>query len=357
MAVADPTTNVPRLDLELNSGCDHRCGHCYNVWNATDSDYPRGTLPTDDYLAMVERLVAETGADHITVTGGEPLVRKDAMRIIERVCSLVRSVQLITNGSHVGPERAARFADFGLRSVQLTLLSGDRTRHDTLKGAVCFDDTLRAALDLRDAGVPVQVCFVAMRENWQDFEDVVELCAVLGVRAISYNRMSPTGWAVDAVERLMPTVEHVEHNLATAERLARALGIRVATAMPIPPCLIRMDRYPWVQFGLCSTGTQSPNIVVDPLGNIRSCNLSSHIMGNAKESAWTDIYADAHYRNFRSTVPEVCRGCAYERSCQGGCKESGLATYGDLRHPEPFLQQALTGSVAGGLVQITESRR
>lgn len=358
MAVADPNAQVPRLDLELNHGCDHACGHCYNVWNAAGSDYPRGTLPTATYLEMVERLVGETGADHVTVTGGEPLVRKDAMAIIERVCSLVPSVQLITNGSHVGPERAAAFAAWGLRSVQLTLLSGERDRHDALKGAVCFDDTLRAALDLRDAGVAVQVCFVAMRENWRDFEEVIELSAVLGVRAISYNRMSPTGWATDHVERLLPTIEHVEHNLATAERVARALAIPVATAMPIPPCLIRMERYPWVRFGLCSTGTASPNIVVDPLGNVRSCNLSSHVMGNAREQAWSDIHADEHFQTFRSKVPEVCRGCAYERTCQGGCKESALATYGDLRHPEPFLQQALTGSVsAGGLVQIAEARR
>ena len=33
-----------------------------------------------------------------------------------------------------------------MRSVQLTLLSADRDTHDRLKGAVCFDDTVRAAL-------------------------------------------------------------------------------------------------------------------------------------------------------------------------------------------------------------------
>ncbi len=347
------TPRVPRLDLELNHGCDHRCGHCYNVWNASGADYPRGTLPTDAYLAMVGELVTSSGAEHITVTGGEPLVHKDAMHIIERVCGLVETVALITNGSHVGPERAARFAAWGLRSVQLTLLSAQRDRHDALKGAICFDDTLRAALDLRDAGVSVQVCFVATRENWSDFADVVELCAVLGVPSITYNRMSPAGLATDHIDRLLPTVEQVEHNLATAEGVAKPLGIRVATAMPIPPCLIRMERYPWVRFGLCSTGTASPNIVVDPLGNVRPCNLSSHVMGNALEHAWPDIHADAWFQGFRAQVPDACRGCAYERSCQGGCKESALATYGDLRHPEPFLHRALTGATNAGLVQIT----
>ena len=81
-------------------------------------------------------------------------------------------------------------------------------------------------------------------------------------------------------------------------------------------------------------------------------------MGNARGQSFRDIHADDYFRTFRSKVPEICRGCAYETSCQGGCKESGLATYGDLCHPEPFLQQAVTGTVApGGLVHISESRR
>jgi radical SAM protein with 4Fe4S-binding SPASM domain len=41
------------------------------------------------------------------------------------------------------------------------------------------------------------------------------------------------------------------------------------------------------------------------------------------------------------SVPDICRGCAYERTCQGGCKESGFAVFGEHAHPEPFLWKAL----------------
>lgn len=341
----DARHRVPRIDLELTAGCDHRCGHCYNVWGAEPGDpqggYPKGQLPTAAYLEMVDKVIGQSGAEHVTITGGEPLLRRDALDIIAFVRARVPSVQLITNGSHVTPAVAARLAEIGVRSVQLTLLSPDRDRHDALKGAECFDDTLRAALDLRDAGVPVQVCFVAMRANWQDFEGVLELCSALDVRAVSYNRMSPTGGAVHHVDRLLPDIEHIEQNLDTAERLGPALGIRVATAMPIPPCLIRIERYRWVQFGFCSVGTESPNIAVDPMGNVRSCNLSSHRMGNVVRQDWPEIHSDPYLHTFKQQVPDVCRGCAYERSCQGGCKESGFATFGDLRHPEPLLHAAL----------------
>ena len=358
---------IPRLDFELSAACDHRCGHCYNVWNAADDEpgggYPKGTMPTADYLAMMEKMVAQSGAQHITLTGGEPLLRPDALQFVKRACELVPTVTLITNGSHVGPERARQFKEWGLRSVQLTLLSADRDTHDALKGAACFDDTVRAALDLKDAGVPTQCCFVSMKANAGHFEGVMELCYVLGIRAVSYNRMSPTGWAIRDLDRLLPEVEDVERDLDLAESLGKAWRINVATAMPIPPCLIRFDRYEWVRFGFCSTGSHSPNIVVDPLGNVRSCNLSSHIMGNIREQAWAEIHADPYLHTFKSKLPEMCRGCAYERGCQGGCKESGFATYGDLEHPEPFVHLARNPELraapppapsTGPLVQVGE---
>ncbi len=113
--------------------------------------------------------------------------------------------------------------------------------------------------------------------------------------------------------------------------------------MPIPPCLIRLDRFKWVQFGFCSTGTESPNLTIDPLGNVRSCNLSSHLLGNINRDTWSEIHAriQEYQGEFQRDVPEICKGCAYERSCQGGCKESAFATFGEVHHPEPFLFMAL----------------
>lgn len=337
MSVAESA--VPRLDFELTTGCDHRCGHCYNVWGA--GDYPRGALPTERYLAMLDRALAQSGAQSATFTGGEPLLHRDALRILRHARGLVPDVRLITNGSHVPPAVARALAEIGLSSVQLTLLSADRDRHDRGKGAVCFDDTLRALLDLRDAGAPVQVCFVATRENAADFEDVLGLCHLLDVRSLSYNRMSPSGAA--RWRDLLPSVEQVEAHLDLAERLGPAWGIAVGTAMPIPPCLVRLERYRWVRFGFCSTGSESPNLVVDPLGNVRSCNLSQALLGNLEAEDWPTIRARVResQESFWESVPEVCRGCRYEATCQGGCKESALAAYGDLRHPEPFLHQAL----------------
>ncbi|MGC6494037.1 MAG: radical SAM/SPASM domain-containing protein [Myxococcota bacterium] len=359
-AIQATTMKIPRLDFELSAGCDHRCAHCYNVWNAEDGDPQAGYSPgrplsTDALLVLMTKAVKQSGCTHLTLTGGEPLLHRDAMAVIEHATQLVPSVNLITNGSHVDAERAEALARFGLKSAQLTLLSPEREQHDELKGAVCFDDTVRAAFHLQRAGVAVQICFVAMAANADRFQEVLELCAVLGLKNVSYNRMSPTGGAVHHIERLMPTIEQVEANLRVANDLAPQLGISVGTAMPIPPCLVRMEDYPNVRFGFCSTGTQAPNIVVDPVGNVRSCNLASGLLGNLVEQDWADIMANPYPRDFRKQVPEMCRGCAYERSCNGGCKESSFATFGDHTHPDPFVWLALDPAARGQLPRTQEA--
>ncbi len=333
---------VPRLDFELATGCDHRCGHCYNVWNADEGEpqagYPRRAPPsTPDLMALMSEAVRVSGAEHLTITGGEPLLRKDALKVLEHACSLVPSLSLITNGSHVTDEAAQHMGRMGVRSVQLTLLAGNREQHDRLKGAVCFDDTVRAAVRLKDAGVPVQCCYVAMSENAGQLRPVMELCVALGIRSLSYNRMSPTGGAIHHIERLLPHADQIEADLDTAERCGRAWGIQVATAMPVLPCMVRLDRYSWVRFGFCSTGSSSPNLVVDQWGDVRSCNLSSNILGNVLRDAWPSISKNPYITGFRNQLPDICRGCAYQDSCQGGCKESAFATTGELTSPEPML--------------------
>ena len=103
MAVA---TESARLDFELSTGCDHRCAHCYNIWNAEEGDPQhgyrrRGPPSTSALKETMSRAVEQSGAVHLTLTGGEPLLRKDALDIIDHARQLVPSVSLISNGSHI----------------------------------------------------------------------------------------------------------------------------------------------------------------------------------------------------------------------------------------------------------------
>jgi molybdenum cofactor biosynthesis enzyme MoaA len=84
----------PRLQsliFEVTQACNHACLHCYNVWQGPQaSPYPRGQLDTARTLDLLAKALDETVCSHITLTGGEPLLRPDLTQILEFLQRLAR---------------------------------------------------------------------------------------------------------------------------------------------------------------------------------------------------------------------------------------------------------------------------
>ncbi len=68
--------------FEVTQACNHDCLHCYNVWKNA-APYPSGQLDTNATLAMLGRMLDQTRAQLVTLSGGEPLLRADIFQIIE----------------------------------------------------------------------------------------------------------------------------------------------------------------------------------------------------------------------------------------------------------------------------------
>ncbi len=75
------------LIVELTQRCNHACRHCYNVWHSDSpgrpSGYPRGELGTAQTLALLTKALGEITCSHVTLTGGEPLLRQDLPQILD----------------------------------------------------------------------------------------------------------------------------------------------------------------------------------------------------------------------------------------------------------------------------------
>ena len=68
--------------FELTQRCNHDCLHCYNAWK-NPVGYPMGELGTAATLAMLGKMLDETGAHLVSLSGGEPLLRTDVFEIID----------------------------------------------------------------------------------------------------------------------------------------------------------------------------------------------------------------------------------------------------------------------------------
>lgn len=87
------------LRISLTDNCNLRCFYCM-----PEEDYeftPAARLMQPNEIESIARIFVQNGVDKIRLTGGEPLVRKDAAEIIGRLSKLPVDLSLTTNATRL----------------------------------------------------------------------------------------------------------------------------------------------------------------------------------------------------------------------------------------------------------------
>lgn len=335
----------PRLTtliVEVTTACDHVCGHCYNVWNLPGARSATASESPADLRPLLGRVLDQADCPHVTLSGGEPLLRDDLEDIVRFLIGRGSGVTLVTNGRRLSQGRVAGLVQAGVGLFELPLLSHRREVHDELSGREgSFDAVLAALADLMEHRGTAVTVFVATRRNIADFRDTLELAFAFGARGVMLNRVNPGGRGADRWAELLPGLDDVRDALAAAEEASRNYGLAVSCGVPLMPCLLDLSAYPSVTTGYCGAGTERAYHTLDAAGNVRPCNHTTTVLGNVWEEPLADILAPERLAPFRDALPEVCRGCPRAAECQGGCKAAAQVCFGRLDLPEPFLQANL----------------
>jgi GTP 3',8-cyclase len=126
----------------------------------------RAALLTYEEIERLVRLLAGMGVRSLRLTGGEPLVRKDLWRLVERLSAIpeLHDVSLTTNG-YLLARQVDKLVTAGLRRINVSLdsLAPDRffhlTRRDALAQVLEGLEAAQRHPDLR----PIKVNVVALR--------------------------------------------------------------------------------------------------------------------------------------------------------------------------------------------------
>ncbi|MHC5056270.1 MAG: radical SAM protein [Planctomycetota bacterium] len=324
------------LVFEVTQECNHSCAHCYNCWK-NPVDYPRGALPTRETLAMYGKVLDETGASLVSLSGGEPMLREDIHDIVSFLNDRGVAVNLITNGSRLPEDAIERLA--GKISVfELPLLSSDRAVHDAMSGREgAFDDATLAMATLKANRERVVGVFVATKRNLPTWRRTAELAFALGLDGVMFNRFNPGGEGARHIDELQAGPEELSEALDTANEISGEYEMPISCSIAMPPCLLDHARWPRLSFGFCAAGTERAYYTVDPLGNLRPCNHSPTVLGNVRERDFWELAESSAMKDFVSARPGFCSGCGSEDECLGGCKAAGEACSGSAWEADPFL--------------------
>jgi len=323
--------------FEVTQRCNHDCPHCYNCWK-NDVEYPGGELNTADTLDMLGRMLDQTGASLVSLTGGEPFLRDDIYQIVDFLHERGVTINMICNGSLITEESIQCMA--GKISIyELPLLSIEREMHDRLSGRDgAFDDVTMAVANLKAAGERVVCVFVATKLNLADWTETAELAIALGADGIMFNRFNPGGTGGRNIEMLQVSPAELTEALDAAERMSDEYEISISCSIAMPPCLFDHARYKKLTFGFCAAGTDRAYYTLDPMGNVRPCNHSTTIIGNMCEGNFWEMVDSAVMKDFFDARPEFCGGCKLEDECLGGCKAAAEVCCGSAWELDPFLQ-------------------
>lgn len=126
--------HIDYVRLSITDRCDFRCVYCM----AEDMTFlPRARVLTLEEMAEVGRAFVALGVRKIRLTGGEPLVRRDMLTLVEQLGALesLRELALTTNGSQLARMAPAlRAAGLTRINVSLDSLQPERFRRITRTG-------------------------------------------------------------------------------------------------------------------------------------------------------------------------------------------------------------------------------
>ena len=142
--------HVDYIRLSITDRCDFRCVYCMGE----DMQF----LPRDEVLTLEEcerlvRVFVGLGVGKVRITGGEPLVRKNALWLFQQVGKLagLRELTLTTNGSQLA-DAARELKQAGVSRVNISLDSLDPERFRKITRVGDLNKVLRGIEAAQAAG-------------------------------------------------------------------------------------------------------------------------------------------------------------------------------------------------------------
>jgi AdoMet-dependent heme synthase len=306
------------VHLDVTWRCNERCVHCY-----LDHD-DKGELTLPEIGALLVQL-AGAGVFFLTLSGGEPMLRRDLFDIVRRARELTFNVKLKTNAILIREREAALLHTLGVANVQVSIYSHRAEVHDAVtKAPGSLARSLRAIRFLVSQGLPVTIAHVMMRHNRGDYPAVRELAGELGAGFT----LDPTITPHISGGRALLSLNIPRQDLRKVMRdSALVAGAADYCAPPAPADSDDLEAVP------CSAGHSS--CYISPYGDLYPCVQFPLPSGNIRKQRFIDIWRNspqlAEVRSIRIRDLPVCSGCVHAASCS---RCPGLAWMeGNMRGP------------------------
>lgn len=164
------------LRVSLTDRCNLRCAYCMPAEGIAKREH-RDILSLEE-IEHIVRAASKLGIDKVRLTGGEPLIRKGLIELIENLAKIkgLKDLSLTTNGILL-QKYAPDLKKAGLNRVNVSLDSLDREKYRRITRCGHLDDVLEGIRLAQEVGLtPLKLNIVLIGGfNDDEIEDFVNL--------------------------------------------------------------------------------------------------------------------------------------------------------------------------------------
>jgi cyclic pyranopterin phosphate synthase len=161
------------LRITLTNRCNVNCLYCHHDGMVKSKDEM-----TADELYTICKIAKKIGVRKIRLSGGEPLLKKDIVEIVEKIASLgFKDISMTTNGILL-EKYAQDLKDAGLDRVNVSLDTLNRETFEFITKKDYLEDAKKGILKAVEVGLyPVKINMVIMKDiNQNEIDDMFEFC-------------------------------------------------------------------------------------------------------------------------------------------------------------------------------------
>ncbi len=303
--------------IELTPLCNFRCVHCYL------QDQKSEKILSSEQIKLIINKLFEQGVLFLYFTGGEIFTRPDFLEIYEYAKRKGFIIELLTNASLINDDAIELFKELPPASINISVYGKDRESYYRVTGHKdAYDSVISNIKKLANAGIHLEIKYIGMQENQEDFFQVKALAEEVGATFTYSMELFPTLKGDSSIKNHAISIDkiiEIERQLPDKILLYKDLGKSrnpfLKSEKPIP-------------LFLCDMAIS--NFLIDYKGYLNPCHKSRIYKWNLLNCSFDEAWEDFGLIRKEIANPENrCLKCPHIMMCNPCVIVNQLST-GDL---------------------------
>jgi len=352
----DGINPLSTIFIYVTNSCNLKCKHCWvNAGKKLEIE-----ISSDEIIRTINTAI-KMGLRRVKVTGGEPFLRKDLLKILKYIRKKGLNLTIETNGTLLNKEIVKELEKIKPLVLAISLDGATPKVHDESKGVRgTYEKVLKAISLLKVYKIPIQIITTIQKHNMNQLEKIVKLSMELGISSHKIEAVSEMGRAIEMTNGLLEADE-IYQLFKRENILMRKYGKKIVT--DVPPAFRPIDLLK--KYGIIKCPLNQL-LTILPDGGISLCGIGQTekdlVFGNIKENSIKEIWENNEKLNeIRNITYEkingVCRFCIMKKYCNGFCRAYAYSKYRSLYAPYPICQLLYEKNKFPSFMLIDQSKR